>query len=71
MLRCTEVSQQTVAPGHQLPRPLHLAMSALRPIVLQNSFLACVQNFPGALMRSVENYVGGQMFDPISNREPS
>jgi hypothetical protein len=34
-------------------------MSASPPIVLQNSFLGCVQIFPGALVRSLENYVGG------------
>jgi hypothetical protein len=28
-------------------------------IVLQNSFWGCVQIFPGALVRSLENYVGG------------
>ena len=38
-------------------------------IVLQNSFLGCVKNFLGSLMRSPGNYVGGHMIDPISNRE--
>jgi len=33
-------------------------MSAFGGIVLQNSFLGCVQNFPGALARPSENYVG-------------
>jgi hypothetical protein len=40
------------------------------PIVLQNSFLRCVQIFPGALVRSLENYVGGHMNSLISNRPP-
>jgi len=40
-------------------------------IVLQNSFLGCVQNFAGALVRSLENYVGGHMINPIFNRQPS
>jgi hypothetical protein len=38
---------------------------------LQNSFLGCVQNFAGALVRSLENYVGGHMINPIFNRQPS
>jgi hypothetical protein len=42
-----------------------------RGIVLQNSFLGCVQNFAGALVRSLENYVGGHMINPIFNRQPS
>jgi hypothetical protein len=46
-------------------------MSALPPIVLQNSFLGCVQNFPGALVRVLKNYVRGHMIDQISNRQPS
>jgi len=45
--------------------------SALPPIVLQNSFLGCVQNFPGALVRPPKNYVGGDMINPIFNRRPS
>jgi hypothetical protein len=40
-------------------------------IVLQNSFLGCVQNFPEALVRSLEHHVRGHMIDPISNRRPS
>ena len=40
-------------------------------IVLQNSFLGCVQNFPGALVRVLKNYVRGHMIDQISNRQPS
>jgi hypothetical protein len=35
---------------------------------LQNSFLGCVQIFPGALVRSLQNYVGGHMNSLISNR---
>jgi hypothetical protein len=31
---------------------------------LQNSFLGCVQNFAGALVRSLENYVGGSHDQP-------
>jgi hypothetical protein len=46
-------------------------ISGLPRIVLQNSFLGCVQNFAGALVRSLENYVGGHMINPISNRQPS
>ena len=46
-------------------------MSVLPPIVLQNSFLGCVQNFPGALVRVLKNYVRGHMIDQISNRQPS
>jgi hypothetical protein len=46
-------------------------MSASPPIVLQNSFLGCVQIFPGALVRSLENYVGGfHMNSLISDRLP-
>jgi hypothetical protein len=41
-----------------------------RVIVLQNSFLGCVQIFPGALVRSLENYVGGHMNSLISNWLP-
>ena len=41
------------------------------PIVLQNSFLKYVQNFPDALVRSPENYVGGHMINQNSNRQPS
>jgi hypothetical protein len=44
---------------------------AIEGIVLQNSFLGCVQNFAGALVRSLENYVGGHMINPIFNRQPS
>jgi hypothetical protein len=44
---------------------------AVGVIVLQNSFLGCVQNFAGALVRSLENYVGGHMINPIFNRQPS
>ena len=40
------------------------------PIVLQNSFLGCVQIFPGALVCALENYVGGHMNSLISNRLP-
>jgi hypothetical protein len=29
------------------------------------------QNFPEALVRPSENYVGGHMINPISNRQPS
>jgi hypothetical protein len=43
-------------------------MSAFGVIVLQNSFLGCVQIFPGALVRSLENYVGGHINSLISNR---
>ena len=32
---------------------------AIEGIVLQNSFLGCVQSIPGALARSLENHVGG------------
>ena len=39
--------------------------------MLQNSFLGCVQNFAGALVRSLEKYVGGHMINPIFNRQPS
>jgi hypothetical protein len=39
-------------------------------IVLQNSFLGYVQIFSGALECSLENYVGGHMNSPISNRLP-
>jgi len=46
-------------------------MSALAPIVLQNSFWGCAKNFLGSLARSPGNYVGGHMIDPISNRESS
>jgi hypothetical protein len=38
---------------------------------LQNSVFANEQNFPEALVRPSENYVGGHMIDPISNRQPS
>ena len=38
--------------------------------MLQNSFLGCVQIFPGALVRSLENHVGGHLkqsdFQPAS-----
>ena len=37
-------------------------------IVSQNSFLGCVQIFPGALVRSLENHVGGHLNSLISNR---
>jgi len=40
------------------------------PIVLQNSFLGREQIFPGALVRSFENYVGGHVNSLISNRLP-
>ena len=56
--------------GQKLPRQLKAAVSAVPPIVLQNSFLACVQIFPGALVRSLENYVGGHTNGLISNRPP-
>jgi hypothetical protein len=46
-------------------------MSGVETIVLQNSFLRCVQNFAGALVRSLENYVEGHMINPIFNRQPS
>ena len=45
-------------------------MSAVGGIVLQNSFLGCVQIFPGALVRSLENHVGGHLNSLISNRLP-
>jgi len=32
-------------------------MAVFTSIVLQNSFLGCVQNFPGALVRVLKNYV--------------
>jgi hypothetical protein len=46
--------------GQERPNCSVRAMSASHPIVLQNSFLGCVQIFPEALVRSLENYVGGQ-----------
>ena len=39
--------------------------------MLQNSFLGCVQNFAGALVRSLEKYGRGHMINPIFNRQPS
>jgi hypothetical protein len=45
--------------------------SGLWPIVLQESVFANGRNFPEALVRPYENYVGGHMIDPISNRQPS
>src|SRR5580700_133667 len=45
-------------------------VSALPRIVLQNSFLGCVQISPGALVRSLENHVGGRLNSLISNRLP-
>ena len=56
--------------GHFPPRHLTGDATAMLPIVLQNSFLACVQIFPGALVRSLENYVGGHTNGLISNRPP-
>jgi hypothetical protein len=38
--------------GHERPIGGVRAMSAYPPIVLQNSFWGCVQNFPEALVRS-------------------
>jgi hypothetical protein len=46
-------------------------MSGFGGIVLQNSLLGCAQNFPEALVRSLENNVRGHMIDLISNRRPS
>jgi len=57
--------------GHSRPIDDVRGMSALPSIVLQNSFLGCVQNFPGALVRVLKNYVRGHMIDQISNRQPS
>ena len=37
--------------------------SVIRAIVLQNSFLGWVQNFPEALVRSLENDVRGESHD--------
>ena len=47
-----------------------LAVVASAGIVLQNSFLGCVQIFPGALVRSLENHVGGHLNSLISNGLP-
>jgi hypothetical protein len=55
---------------HQPPRWLLVRAAAIAPFVLQNSFLGCVQIFPGALVRLLENYVGGHMNSLISNRPP-
>lgn len=44
---------------------------ALRPMLSKKSFLGVKQNFPEALVRSAENYIGGHMISPISNRQPS
>ena len=55
-------------PSRHFATPQH--MVAFGGIVLQNSFLGCVQIFPGALVRSLENYVGGHMNSLISNRLP-
>ena len=38
--------------------------------MLQNSFLGCVQIFPGALLRALENHVGDHLNSLISNRLP-
>ena len=56
-------------PATEVPRVRDLV--AIGWIVLQNSFLGCVQNFPGALVRVLKNYVRGHMIDQISNRQPS
>ena len=61
---------QLVEAGHERPILGVRAVSALPPIVLQNSFLGSVQIFPGALVRSLENYVGGHMNSLIFNRLP-
>jgi hypothetical protein len=45
--------------------------SGLAPNLLQNSVFANKQNFPEALVRRSEIYVGGHMIDPISNLQPS
>jgi hypothetical protein len=44
--------------GHERPIGGVHVMSAFASIVLQNSFLGCVQIFSEALVRSLENYVG-------------
>jgi hypothetical protein len=43
-------------------------MSAFRGDVLQNFVFANEQNFPEAVVRSPENYVGGHMINPNFNR---
>jgi hypothetical protein len=67
--------QRNVVIGWKRPQPCRQRQNelyvSLWPILLQNSFLGCVQNFPEALVRSLKNYVGGHMIDPISNRHPS
>jgi hypothetical protein len=40
-------------------------------ILLKKSIFSNVQNFPEALVRLSENYMGGHMSSPISNRQAS
>ena len=49
-------AQYRPTPSAIFPSP---AAAAPAPGLLQNSFLGCVQKFAGALVRSLENYVGG------------
>src|ERR1700675_4298089 len=76
-LRSLEYSEQTsstvVVATQVCPNLMYCTVafsSRCWPIVLQNSFLGCVQIFPGALVRSLENYVGGHINSLISNRLP-
>jgi hypothetical protein len=57
-----------IGPSRHLVRCSDLV--AIGVIVLQNSFLGCMQIFLGALMRPSEKYVGGHMNSLISNRLP-
>ena len=71
MLELKNLLHRTLlAIGPSLPRHSSGSVSVIVGIVLQNSFLACVQIFPGALVRSLENYVGGHTNGLISNRPP-
>jgi hypothetical protein len=44
---------------------------AFLPILLKKSVFPNEQNFPEALARLYENYMGGHIVRSISNRQPS
>jgi len=46
-------------------------MAAIVPMLLKKSIFSNGQNFPGALVRSSENYMGGHVTSPISNWQAS